>query len=97
MSLDDVYDEVTLARIDRSVPSPARPVVTGWRRGTATGALVTGLVVGLRDVVEPARRDVIVEEVDLFGRVDPAAPVVYVHVPGAPALSRASVRPWLFL
>jgi hypothetical protein len=95
MSLDDVYDDLTLARIERDTPSHDRPALRGWRRGTATGVIVTGLVVGMREAVEPERRDEIVEEVDLFGVVDPAAPVVYVHVPGAPAASRAYVRPWL--
>ncbi len=53
-------------------------------------------MIGVRDVLEPERRDPVIEEVDLARFVDLDAPVVYHHVPGHPQASVAIVRPWLF-
>jgi hypothetical protein len=94
--LDELYDERTLARFDgsarRRVPAE---VVRGWRSGLGTGAIVTTAMLGVRDAVEPERRDPVIEEVDLDRLVDPDAPVAYHHVAGAPRASVAIVRPWL--
>jgi hypothetical protein len=94
--LDDLYDEPTLARFDgggrRRVPPE---VVRGWRSGIGAGAIMTTAMLGVRDVVEPERRDPIIEEIDLDRLVDLDAPVVYHHIAGAPKASVAIVRPWL--
>ena len=95
---DDLYDERTLAALDRAAGGSAHEpeTVHGWRRGIGVGALAGAALMGVGDVLEPARRDPVVEEIDLLASADPRAPVVYHHVPGAPRLSRAIVRPWLF-
>ncbi|GEM_PF-6338348 len=96
--LDDLYDERTLGALEgRTARRPIPPaVVRGWRGSLGAGAIVTATVVGTRDVLEPERKDPIVEEVDVDSLGPPAgAPVVYHHVPGLPKASRAVVRPWL--
>ena len=97
---EDVYDDVTRRALDRwprahEPPLPA--VATGWRANVGAGALVTAVALGVHDVLEPTRRDPVIEEVDLdsFAFGD-EVPVTYFHVPGAPKASRAIVRPWLF-
>jgi len=90
---EDLYDDETLAALDRWTPGTgAEP--PRRRSGVGAGALLVGMALGLRDVLEPYRADPVVEP-------DPAAPtdegrwVSFVYVPGAPAASRIIVRPWL--
>jgi hypothetical protein len=92
----DLYDDRTLGRLDRTERQqlPAE-VARGWRVGLGAGVIATTAMLGVRDVIEPERRDPVIEEVDLAGFHDPDAAVVYHHVPGAPKASRAIVRPWL--
>jgi hypothetical protein len=94
---DDLYDERTLGRFEaherRTVPAE---VARGWRSGLGAGVVAATAMIGVRDVLEPERRDPIIEEVDLTRFVDLDAPVVYRHVPGHPQASVAIVRPWLF-
>lgn len=99
--LDEVYDDATLAALDawgrRGGPAPPPPATasgSGWRRGAATGALVTGLVLGLREVLEDEVDDETVLEMEAPG-ADPGAAVVVHLVPFDPAASVAVVRPWL--
>jgi hypothetical protein len=66
-----------------------------WRRGTVTGALITGLTLGLQEVFDPPPDDEVVEEIDLDGQPYTERPVRYVHVEGAPRASRIILRPWL--
>jgi hypothetical protein len=93
---EDLYDDYTLDRLEsherRRVPAE---VARGWRGGLGAGVIATTAMLGVRDVLEPEHRDPIIEEVDLTRFVDRDAPVVYHHVPGLPAASRAIVRPWL--
>ncbi len=92
--LGDLYDDVTLARLDASVTPPTfdpRPA-TGIRGRAAAGALVTALVLGLQDVFEPEAPREVIEEVDQTPRVPSGQPVVYIHVAGAPRASVAIVR-----
>ncbi|HEX9995038.1 MAG TPA: hypothetical protein VGB14_19090 [Acidimicrobiales bacterium] len=98
--LSEVYDEATLAALDawgrppaedrRHRAAPSRPV----RRGAATGALLSGLVLGVRDVFEDERDEEVVLEEDAPGP-DPGQAVVVHLVPFDPAASVAVVRPWL--
>jgi hypothetical protein len=92
-TLADVYDPPTLARVERG-PSPGRRPVPGARRGGAAVALAA-LLRGVGDVLQPERVKEVVEEIDLDSLVDSHQPIVYIHVPGAPAASRVIVRPWL--
>jgi hypothetical protein len=94
---DDLYDEPTLGRLGRRERrSGPVEVARGWRGGLGAGVIATTAMLGVRDVLEPERRDPIIEEVDLTRFVDLDAPVIYHHVPGLPKASRAIVRPWLF-
>jgi hypothetical protein len=94
---DELYDEPTLGRLETRGRRPVPPkVASGWRGGLGAGVIATTAMIGVRDVLEPERRDPIIEEVDLTRFVDLDAPVVYHHVPGLPKASRAIVRPWLF-
>jgi len=97
---DDVYDDGTRRVLDRwpREPEPMPPVVAnGWRANLGATALLTAAALGVQDVLEPKRRDPVIEEVDLdtFALGDDM-PVTYRHVPGLPKASRAIVRPWLF-
>jgi hypothetical protein len=95
--LADIYDDVTLGRLDRAAQPRAagpHPAAT-WRSRTAAGALFTAAALGVQDVLEPDERPAIIEEIDEASLISPTQPVVYFHVPGAPRLSRAIVRPWL--
>jgi hypothetical protein len=90
-----------VARLDRrarpqsTVGPDRRPAPTGWPRRAATGALITGLALGLREVLAPAEDEPVIEEIDPNGLVDPDQPVWFVFVAGAPGASRIVLRPWL--
>ncbi len=97
---DELYDDATCALLDRSSgvrrPSVPAEVASGWRAGLGATALMTAVAFGVHDVLEPRRRDPIIEEIDvdsLWHRDD--LPVVYHHVVGHPSASHAIVRPWL--
>lgn len=93
--LADVYDDATLRAIDRQVGEPAAPAVArGWRGGATAGAMVVGMVQGVRDVLEEDESEPVVEiDEDLS---DARLQAVTVHLAwGNPAASVAIVRPWL--
>jgi hypothetical protein len=96
--LEDVYDDVTCAVLDRWRTAPkSAPVeiASGWRAGLGATALLTAAALGVQDVLEPKRRTPVIEEIDL-DTLAPGehGPVAYHHVPGRPKASRAVVRPW---
>jgi hypothetical protein len=99
---EDLYDDDELARIERATrdPESAGPAeVRAYpraRRFGIVGAVMTGAMVGVAEVLEPERaRQHIIEYVP--DRVDESGqPVTYHHVPGDPRASRIVVRPWLF-
>jgi hypothetical protein len=96
--LDDVYDDGIWDVVDRwHVPARRFPaeVASGWRASLGATALMTAVALGVQDVLEPKRRDPIIEEIDLDTLFPEDLPVVYRHVPDAPKASRALVRPWL--
>ena len=96
--LDDVYDDVTRAALDRWQRSPKSvpaEVASGWRAGLGATALMTAVALGVQDVLEPKRRTPIIEEIDLDALWSDDLPVLYHHVPGVPTASWAVVRPWL--
>ena len=70
----DLYDERTLGRLERTERQqvPAE-VARGWRVGLGAGVIATTAMIGVRDVIEPERRDPVIEEVDLTGLHDPDA------------------------
>jgi hypothetical protein len=96
--LDDVYDGITRAAIDRWQRSPnpvPAEIASGWRGGLAATALLTAVALGVQEVLEPKRRTPVIEEIDLDALWSDDLPVVYHHVPDGPKASRAIVRPWL--
>jgi hypothetical protein len=93
--LDELYDEQTLAALDRGAvrsgghwrPPSARPGLAG--------VMLAGSALALRDLLETEPdTDAVVEFRPEDG--DPAPRwVTFVYVPGAPRASRIVVRPWL--
>jgi len=69
--LGAIYDAETIAALDRWEPSaPEAPLpsrVVRWSRGSAMGAVLTGMALGLQEVLEPKRDEPIVIEVDADG------------------------------
>jgi hypothetical protein len=93
--LGEVYDDVTLARLDAAVVPPRfdpRPA-SGLRGRAAAGALVTALALGAQDVLGPSRPREVIEEVAPAMPAGPGQWVVYIHVAGAPKACVALVRP----
>lgn len=70
------------------------PRVESWRRRSASGAILTGIALGLRQVLEPRR-----EEPAIVAQVsgDPVGDLpVEAHLDGIkPANSVVTIRPWL--
>jgi hypothetical protein len=102
-AFDEVYDDATMAAIERWQPSPADtaaessvPSVGGWRRGVGASAFFLAAAMGMQEALEPERRRPVIEELDLTAAVDDGRPVIVFLVPGAPRLSHVLVRPWLF-
>lgn len=92
--LAEIYDPATLRAIDHQAGQPtAADAVRGLRGGVTAGAMVVGLVNGVRDVLED-EPDPIVEiaEDGTDRRLEP----VTVHLAwGNPSASVAIVRRWL--
>jgi hypothetical protein len=93
-SLEDVYDDATLAALDAWAPRRgAEPPKRLGRAGLA-GLVLTSMALGLREALEGDDEEAIAEFRPEAG--DPAERwVTFVHVPGAPAASRLVIRPWL--
>lgn len=91
--LAELYDPVTLAGIDTQTEPAGRPA-SGWRGGVTAGAMVVGMVHGVRDVLDTDEDEPVMEiEEDRRSR---RLEHVSVHLAwGAPAASIAIVRPWL--
>jgi hypothetical protein len=97
--LEDVYDEATVAALDRSVrqPRPVPAVVAGgWRGRLGAGAIAAAAVIGVGEALDPSRNEPVIEEVDADAPPDERLPVTVFFVPGLPRATRATVRPWLF-
>jgi hypothetical protein len=92
-----LYDDETRAAIDAWAPpagSPPRAGVAGWRRRSATGAVLGAALLGLGDALEGRRR----REQPPIVSEDPGQPhdpdaLVEVHLdPSSPAATVAVVR-----
>ena len=90
---DELYDELTLRRIDRPTRRPVRRA-SAPRRAVGGGALLTAVALGLQEALEPQSKPVI-EEIRLADDDEGEPAVRLLLVPDAPRLSRALVRPWL--
>jgi hypothetical protein len=90
------YDPEVLALLDAWEPPPGGPptmptrLVT-WRRTSLAGAVMAGMAFGLREVLEPERRDQVVIEVDAGAGQD-EGPLVLRLDPDDPAGSWCVVR-----
>jgi hypothetical protein len=92
---DELYDELTLRRIDRAAPRQAvRRTVTGPRRTLGGGALLTAVALGLQEALQPEEAQAVIEEIRPADD-DTLPAVTLLLVPDAPWQSRALVRPWL--
>jgi hypothetical protein len=96
--LDDLYDDATVAALDRFVrvrrPVP-EVVAAGWRGRLGAGAIATAAMIGVGEALAPERNEPVIEEVEVDGPPDLRQPVTVLLVPGAPRSTRAIVRPWL--
>lgn len=100
--LDELYDEATLAALDRyrpptragseAAPARARGVGSG---GRLAGAVLTATAFALRDLLEGEDDDAAVEELRPEAGDPGGRWVTFLHVPGAPQASRIVIRPWL--
>jgi hypothetical protein len=79
----------------RLSPQPAAPRPTPKKARTATGALLTGIALGLRDVFDPEKkRDAIAIEQEAPG--EPEGPQRYeIRLNSSPRDARAIYRPWV--
>lgn len=71
--LEAIYDAETVAALngwEGPAPAPEPPLpsrMVRWSRGSAMGAVLTGMALGLQEVLEPRRDEPIVIEVDADG------------------------------
>lgn len=96
-ALEDVYDEETVALIERAARPPrgTEGIVPRGRSGV-TGLVVAGMMTGVADVLEPEPEQPAMVEFSP-DRPDPESmPVQFVYVHGDPQASRLILRPWLF-
>jgi hypothetical protein len=91
--LEEFYGQDDLFGLKLGPKPLPRPPVRKAR--TATGALLTGIALGLRDVFDPEKkRDTIAIEQEAPG--EPVGPQQYeVHLNGSPRDAQAIYRPWV--
>ncbi len=95
-SLEAFYGQDDIFGLKLPPPEPgAAPRVPPKRARTATGALLTGIALGLRDVFDPEKkRDTIAIEQEAPG--EPEGPQRYeVHLNRSPRDAQAVYRPWV--
>lgn len=92
--LEDVYPPETVAEIERRGRPPPEREPPGLRRRAAAGGLAAGLLLGVREVLEPEPERPEVVEVDP-GAIEPGEGVRLLLVRDDPAASRAWVGPTL--
>lgn len=96
-TFDVLYDPDVVAALDsweppaylRDRPLPSR--MATWSRSSLLGAVMTGAMLGLREVIDPPREDAIVIEVDADGEPHDL-PIRLLLDPDSPAGSLCIVR-----
>ncbi len=86
-----------MARVDETeFPSAPTTALSRWRTTTASGAILTGIALGMRDALEyPKERPAIVQPVPSGdGEID--HPVELYLDPDHPEATLAVIRPWLW-
>jgi hypothetical protein len=86
----DVEDLVDIEEVDAGPSGFDR-----WRRRTTTGAVLTGIALGLQEVFQPPRDEPAIVVTADDGADDPPRPVEVHLDPDDPSATIAVVRPWL--
>lgn len=94
--LEELYDDETVAALDGWRPPVGAPPelpsrVVRWSRSTVMGMVVTGFALGIQEVLEPKRDELIVVEVDADGEPQDL-PVRLFLAPDDPSGSLCIVR-----
>jgi hypothetical protein len=91
-ALEEFYGRDDLFGFKPAVPMPRPPVK---KARTATGALLTGIALGLRDIFDPEKkRDTIAIEQEAPG--EPEGPQRYeIRLNSSPRDAQAIYRPWV--
>jgi hypothetical protein len=94
-SLEAFYGHDDIFGMKLSPPPEAAPRVPPKKARTATGALLTGIALGLRDVFDPEKkRDAIAIEQEAPG--EPEGPQRYeIRLNSSPRDAQAIYRPWV--
>ena len=94
-SLETFYGQDDIFGLKLSPPPEAAPRVPPKKVRTATGALLTGIALGLRDVFDPEKkRDAIAIEQEAPG--EPDGPQRYeIRLNSSPRDAQAIYRPWV--
>jgi len=94
-SLETFYGQDDIFGLKLSPPPEAAPRVPPRKARTATGALLTGIALGLRDVFDPEKkRDPIAIEQEAPG--EPDGPQRYeIRLNSSPRDAQAIYRPWV--
>jgi hypothetical protein len=75
--------------------TPTPPKVPPKRARTATGALLTGIALGLRDVFDPEKKNDTIA-IEQEAPAEPEGPQRYeIHLKASPRDSQAIYRPWV--
>ena len=93
--LESFYGTDDLFGLNLSRPRPEEVRVPPKKARTATGALLTGIALGLRDVFDPEKKKdpVAIEQV---APTEPDGPQEYeIHLRPSPRDSQAVYRPWV--
>jgi hypothetical protein len=92
--LEEFYGQDDIFGLKLSAPRPA-PKVPPKRARTATGALLTGIALGLRDVFDPEKKQDTVA-IEQEAPAEPEGPQVYeIRLRSSPRDSQAIYRPWV--
>jgi hypothetical protein len=92
--LEEFYGSDDIFGLKLSAPRPA-PKVPPKRARTATGAILTGIALGLRDVFDPEKKNDTIA-IEQEAPAEPEGPQVYeIRLKSSPRDSRAIYRPWV--
>lgn len=93
------YDDATERRIEAKAPGASERRTTrrvsGVRKASGVGAVLTGIALGLQEVFYPDDDDEIVLVVDADGEPDHHHPVILDFDPTSARRTVANARPWL--
>jgi len=92
--LEEFYGQDDIFGLKLSAPKPM-PKVPPKRARTATGAILTGIALGLRDVFDPEKKNDTIA-IEQEAPAEPDGPQVYeIRLKASPRDSQAIYRPWV--